>query len=154
MHVTRALCCVKHITTDTLWRFLLCAHLLEPCGGQQWADYLIAALLILYIAAASIACSLLSLRLNGAKQHCTSVKNTYCIESALVASVAVDIFEPEEFSAVSVVQCFALHLLVPFPTTNICHIHWTTVLLYHTLCMWLVASLSPWSLRFHSRPVH
>jgi cell division protein FtsL len=45
------------------------------------------------------------------------------IGSALVALVAVDIFEPEEFSVVCVVQCFALlvcvvqcfalHLLAP-----------------------------------------
>jgi hypothetical protein len=51
-------------------------------------------------------------------QHCTSVENTYRIGSALVALVAVDIFEPEEFSAVCVVQCFALHLLAPYPNTN------------------------------------
>ena len=41
-------------------------------------------------------------------QHFTSVENTYCIGSALVALVAVDTFEPEEFWVVCVVQCFAL----------------------------------------------
>jgi hypothetical protein len=46
------------------------------------------------------------------------VENTYHIGSALVALVAVDIFEPEEFLVVCVVQCFALHLLAPYPNTN------------------------------------
>jgi hypothetical protein len=40
------------------------------------------------------------------------------IGSALVGLVAVDIFEPEEFSVVCVVQWFALHLLAPHPNTN------------------------------------
>jgi len=51
-------------------------------------------------------------------QHCISVENTCCIGSAPVALVAVDIFEPEELSVVCVVQCFALHLLAPYPNTN------------------------------------
>jgi hypothetical protein len=42
----------------------------------------------------------------------------HCIGSALIALVAVDIFEPEEFLVVYVVQCFALHLLAPYPNTN------------------------------------
>jgi len=40
------------------------------------------------------------------------------IGSSLVALVAVNIFEPEEFLMVCVVQCFALHLLSPYPNTN------------------------------------
>jgi hypothetical protein len=51
-------------------------------------------------------------------QHYTSVENTYCIGSALVALVALYIFEPEEFLVVCVLQCFALHLLAPYPITN------------------------------------
>jgi len=40
------------------------------------------------------------------------------IGSSLVGLVAVNIFEPEEFSVMCVVQCFALHLLAPYPNTN------------------------------------
>jgi len=39
------------------------------------------------------------------------------IGNALVALVVVNIFEPE-FLVVCVVQCFALHLLAPYPNTN------------------------------------
>lgn len=69
-----------------------------------------------YIAAVDSVCSLLRLCLNGACSIVPMWKTR--IGSALVALVAVDIFEPEEFSVVCEVQCFALHLLAPYPNTN------------------------------------
>jgi len=69
------LCCVKHITTDTLWMFLWCAHLLEPRGRQQWSGNMLAVL-------PDAVCSGSRPRVFTAKvmpewclEHCTSVEN-------------------------------------------------------------------------------